>query len=61
MKKPTTLLSRFKSFTFRLWDGKGGKLVDYRNLKNRTKVTKLKAHNFDHEMETLHSFLWPED
>jgi hypothetical protein len=61
MKKPTTLLSSFKSFTFRLWDEKGSKLVDYRNPKNRTKVTKLKANNFDYEMETLLSFLWAED
>jgi hypothetical protein len=35
MKKPTTLLSSFKSFTFRLWDEKGRKLVGYRNLKKQ--------------------------
>lgn len=30
---PVTLLSSFKSFTFRLWDEKRRKLVDYRHLK----------------------------
>jgi hypothetical protein len=37
MKKPTTLLSSFKSFTFRLWDEKGSELADFRNLKTEPK------------------------
>jgi acyl-lipid omega-6 desaturase (Delta-12 desaturase) len=32
--KPITLISSFKSFTFRLWDEQRRKLVGYRHLKN---------------------------
>jgi omega-6 fatty acid desaturase (delta-12 desaturase) len=36
--KPITLFASFKSFTFRLWDEQGRRLVGYRHLKNLRKL-----------------------
>ena len=38
--KPTTLLSSLKSFTFRLWDEKGRKLVSFRHLRRLKRIRK---------------------
>ena len=46
--KPLTLLSSFKSFTYRLWDEQQNKLVGYRRLKELRDEKKEKFPNSQH-------------